>query len=82
LKDWILVGQITKEKFVCKFSFWDDNTIESTTFEQKVEVQERHIEEYSEFDAFLRRTKGLRKAMKLAKKKKPLAFGKRVSSSI
>jgi hypothetical protein len=35
--------------------------LESATFEEKVEVQERHIEEYSEFDAFLRRTKELSK---------------------
>jgi hypothetical protein len=56
--------------------------LESATFEQKMEVQERHIEEYSEFDAFLRRTKELRKAMKFAKKRKPLALGKRISSMI
>jgi hypothetical protein len=31
--------------------------LESATFEQKVEVQERHIEGYSEFVAFLRRIK-------------------------
>jgi hypothetical protein len=56
--------------------------LESATFEQKVEVLERHIEEYSEFDAFLRRTKGLRKAMKMEKKKRPLGLGKRISSAI
>jgi hypothetical protein len=56
--------------------------LESATFEQRMEVQERHIEEYSEFNAFRRRTKELRKAMKFAKKKKPLALGKRISSVI
>jgi hypothetical protein len=49
-------------------------SLESATFEQKVEIQEKQREKISEFDQFLRRTKELRLAMKFEKKKIPLTL--------
>jgi hypothetical protein len=57
-------------------------SLEDMAFEQQVEIQEKDIEDMSEFDQFLRRTKEMRKAMKLAKKRKSLALGKRLSSFV
>jgi hypothetical protein len=49
---------------------------------KKGEIQEKLIEDMSEFDQSLRRTKEMRKAMKLAKKKKQMILGKHLSSFV